>query len=281
MELDGQGVSPAASADQPEGGQGAAQGSASAVTLDPRLEGLIADSSADASAAPQGQGVVQGGMQGQTQQEPDEMGRRIQSEIDKVRAGFMGEKYQLEQRLNDLQQRVFQQQQQSGPQQNPHDYNTDFPSWFRYEQQAGIRIATEQATRASEENLRTLVAQASESQWAQAHPGVDVGGLKAFNRANGIADWNLEAGYKLMNYPTQMASVAQKASQQTINSFRQPNHQNYSQPVRGNNGSPQSPSFDFKKLVEAAAVNPSIIDALSETDQKEFWAAMERIQSGR
>jgi hypothetical protein len=108
---------------------------------------------------------------------------------------------------------------------------------------------------------------------------VDIGGLKAFNRANGIADWNLEAGYKLMNYPTQMASVAQKASQQTLNNFRQPNQQNFSQPVRGNNGGSQNPSFDFKKLVEAAAKNPSIIDALPEADQKEFWAMTNRIQS--
>lgn len=266
MELDTtQGTQPDPSA-APQGGSVPV----SAGVVDPNLTPLMTDTSADASAAVQG--AVQGGGQGQATQ-PDEITRKIQSEVDKVQAKFLAEKYQLEQRIAQIQQ-------QTQPQtpQNPHDYSTDFPNWFRWEQQQGLRATAEIAQKASMETLQNMIAQANENQWIQTHPNVDVSSLKAFNRMNGIAEWNLEAGYKLMNYPSQMATVAQTASQQTLNNFRQPTG-NFAQPVRGNNGGVQAPSFDFKKLVEAAAKNPDIIDALPEADQKEFWAAMGRLRA--
>lgn len=273
MDNNTQGVPAAASADP--AGQGATA-AASAGVVDPALQGLMSSPSADPSAAPDpAQGGAQGGAQGQPE---DLIGKRIQSEVDKVQARFLSEKYQLEQRLAQAEQRLMQPQtQQQG---NPYDYNTQFPDWFRYEQQAGIKAATEAAQKTSMETLQNMMAQAGEMQWIQQHPGVDVTAIKQFNRQNGIAEWNLDAGYKLLNFPNQIASAAQQASQQTLNQFRQPTNGSFAQPVRGNNGGMQAPSFDFKKLVEAAAKNPAIIDALPEADQKEFWAVMQRIREG-
>ena len=268
MELDTQGTIGQASA-IPEG-QGAIP-VASAGVVDP----LQPVASADPSA------VNQGGNQGAGQvTQPDEIQRKIQSEVDKVQARFLAEKYELQQQFNQLQQRIPQQP----VQQNPHDYQTDFPNWFRYEQNMSEQRTAERATRASMEGIQNMIAQANESSWIQQHPNVDIHSLKAFNRMNGIADWNLDAGYKLMNYPSQIQQVAQTASNQTAQNFRQP--QTGAQPIRPNGGQPVGqPTYKYEDLVKAVNERgEGVLKSLPQADQDEFWRVTlelnQRMKSG-
>jgi hypothetical protein len=243
---------------------------------DPLVSAGVVDPIIPASAEPSA--VNQGGNQGVVMQ-PEEIQRQIQSGVDKVQARFLAEKYELQQQLNQLQQRM-----QPQVQQNPHDYSTDFPNWFRYEQNQSEQRTAERATKASMDGIQNMIAQANESNWIQSHPNVDIHSLKAFNRMNGIADWNLEAGFKLMNYPSQIQQVAQTASNQTAQNFRQPI--TGAQPIRPNGGQPVGqPTYKYEDLVKAVSERgEGVLQSLPQADRDEFWRTThelnQRMKSG-
>lgn len=240
----------------------------SAVSADPNVA-----ASADPSNAQQG-GVQ--GANGATQ--TDDVERRIQAEADKRMSKFLGEKYQLEQQVNQLRDMQMQMMQsQIKPQTNPYDPTTQPEQYWDWKMSQMAETAAQKAQKAYEQTLTQTLSQLQEQQWIASHPNVDVQGLKYFNRMNGIPENNLEVGYKLMNYENNLLGVARNASQQTLNNFRQPQG---AQPIRGQSGagSPEA-SYDFNTMLKEAAVNPDALNKYPEKDRNEFWAVVNRMKA--
>lgn len=151
--------------------------------------------------------------------------------------------YQAQQEIERLRQSQSIPQQQNQRNQNPHDPNQDWASWLRWENQQAAEMA---AQRTREEIMGLAREQAriqQETQWAMAHPNVDINQVKAFASMRGVT--NLDDAYTLMTYPTQMASVQQQATMQTIQNYQRP--QTMATPVRGGQ-SAGTVSLSYEKL---------------------------------
>ena len=228
----------------PEGAQAQTPADGS---LSPDLQKYVADPTPNAPANPQG-AQAQGQSTPAAEAQPDPI-----KDLQRLAEQRKVELYQEQQRNYQLQQQLLEVAQRSLPQQtqpqNPHDPNADWPNWFRWESQASAKEAAREARKASREEITNLMQQAQEFQWAQSHPGVDVNALKAYARMNGFPEWNLDASYRLMNYPNQMAQVAQNTAQQAFTQFRQPQNSG-AVPVRGATGGGDGPRFSYEKLAQ-------------------------------
>ena len=144
-------------------------------------------------------------------------------------------------------------------QQNPYDPNKDWASWIRYENQAAARQAAQESAQAVRQEFQGLFQQASEQQWANAHPGTDINAVKSFAQLRGIRDLN--DAFTLMTLPNQLAQAQSQASQQAINQFRQPGPG--ATPIRGaqNMGSPIQPQLSYAKLAAAYVADPRVADS--------------------
>jgi hypothetical protein len=255
MELE-QGATPAGASAQSEGAPATASADTSGISQ------FVADPSAGGSAPVQSEG------QPQVSQSSDEQIRHLQSLKDQAEAKALAFQYQLQQMQTAQQQ--FQQPQPQAPQGNPYDYQTNFPAWQSWETQAAARLAAQESTKAVRQEFEGLVRQSQEMQWIQQHPGVDVTAVKMFNRMNGIADWNLDVGYKLMTLPQTLTQVQQQTAQQTINSFKNPTQG--AQPLRGQSGGglPQT-QFSFQKTLEAYNADPNIEETWPQGFKDAFW----------
>lgn len=180
--------------------------------------------------------------------------------------------YQLEQELERVRQEQIALAQARAPQQanqNPHDPNANWTEWLRWElDQRDERIASKSEERFMN-RLQSLAQQQAEIQWQQSHPDVDIQTIKAYARANGIADWNLELAYRDMVRGNTLQQVAQQTAQQAINQFRQP--QPGAQPLRGTGSAgPQTVGLRFEKMLDEFTKNPSIYETWPPQLQKMF-----------
>lgn len=168
----------------------------------------------------------------------------------------------------ELRQRQMAPQQPAAQEANPYDPNTNWAAWLQYENQRTVRTAIEEADRRSEARLMQLVQVAQETQWAQAHPEVDVNAVKAFARLNQIG--NLDHAYRLMTFDQQLAAAKQEAAKAAMQQFRQPTN-TPAPPIRGQAGagSPQV-GLSFEAMLKEYAVNPRVYDAWPEPIQKAF-----------
>lgn len=179
----------------------------------------------------------------------------------------LAENLRLQQELERLKSQVPQTTQ--GTQQNPYDPNKDWAGWIRFENQAAARQAAQESAQAVRNEFQGLFQQATESQWAQAHPGVDINAVKAFQQLRGIRDLN--DAFTLMTLPNQLAQAQAQTAQQTIQQFRQPN--SGAAPIRGTQGlgTPITPQLSYAKLAEAYSKNPDVEDTWPKEVQEAFW----------
>jgi hypothetical protein len=188
-----------------------------------------------ASAVPSD--VIQGGIQGVGATQPDEIQRQIQSAVDKQRAQFLAEKYQLEQRLNQLQQaqmEMLQRNQQTA--QNPFDPNTQPEQYWDWKLARQQETLLKKAEEAYDQKLMGFLNQAGERQWIEQHPNVDINQVKAFAQSRwGVINPNIQQmndAVALMNLPSTMAQVAQTQINEIFNQMKQPQG---AIPIRGAN----------------------------------------------
>ena len=179
----------------------------------------------------------------------------------------LAENLRLQQELQRLQSQAPQTPQTI--QQNPYDPNKDWASWIRFENQAAARQAAQESANAVRQEFQGLFQQASEAQWAQAHPGTDINAVKSFAQMRGIRDLN--DAFTLMTLPNQLAAAQSQASQQTINQFRQPN--SGAAPIRGTQGvnAPIQPQMSYAKLAAAYASNPDVEESWPVEVREAFW----------
>lgn len=236
--------------DATQGGQGfPSDPQGGGTTLDPSAvvspSTLDGNTSADPSASQNG--GVQGAIPINGATQPDEV-RKLQAAIDRDRAQFLSEKYQMEQRLNQMQQfQMEQMQRQTQSNQNPFDSNAQPEQYWDWKLDQKNRSLLSEAKKEYEQTLMNTLAQMGEQNWIQQHPMADPNAIRMYNRMNGIPENNLEVGWKLMNYPQNVAQVAQNVSQQTLNNFRQPN--NGAQPIRQVGGGGQ-PTLSYEVLAK-------------------------------
>lgn len=152
--------------------------------------------------------------------------------------------------------RLQQQQPQPAPAQgaNPHDPNTDWPNWIRFENKAAAQEAAMQTLQMVVQQAQQFSRQNQEAQWQQAHPNVDINSVKAFAEFKGVRE--LDDAYALMTMGQQIQGAVQQAQQTVFNQFRQP--ANPAQPLRGGMGSGAPVSLSFEKMLEAYTQNPNI-----------------------
>ena len=168
----------------------------------------------------------------------------------------------LRQQMMQLQQGMFQPQQQI-----PADpYSPEYQAMVRQQELAQLKQELLQATQQSQQQF---VQNLAEMAFIQKNPTVDIMSLKAFMRSNGIAEWNLDAGLRLMNptpaqqYQTPVAPI-------------QP--QQFNQPVQGigaiRNGVGavgQPVQLSLEKMLADYRANPAVESTWSPELQQMFW----------
>lgn len=164
----------------------------------------------------------------------------------------LAEKYALEQQMRQMQEFQMKQMQTAQPQQvqhNPFDPQIQPTQWWDWKMQDNNRRLVDEVDRRQEQRLNTMIQQANEVAWVNQHQnemtraGITVDHIKNFNRMKGIADWNLDVGWQLMNLPNTVANVARQTQQQTIQNIRQP--QTGANPIRGTSPATQTPQFSY------------------------------------
>lgn len=224
---------------------------------------FLAEPAAEPAQPPQ-----QGQVQGQPGLPPEQdSARYFQSQYNKT----LAEKYALEQRLAAIEAQRFQPQPLQAP--PAPDPQTDPAGYVAWKIDRAVESTMEKARTLQQQEMQTMLQQATEMQWANAHPGVDVNAIKMFNRANGIADWNLEVGFRMMNYPQTMANVQQRSTQAALDQFRQV--QPGAQPVRQATAGAQpgqggTVTLNYQKLAEDFARNPAVYETWPPELQKLF-----------
>lgn len=192
----------------------------------------------------------QGQVQGQVQQQTG--GEHFQSLYNREYAAKLAIQQELDRERAEKRELFGRLAPQQTVQQNPYNPETNNADYWRWEMQASAdraaSKAAQEATRATQEQFQSLIQQASEAQWVQSHPGVDVQGIKAFNRANGIAEWNLDAGLRLLNYPQASAQAAQTSAQNVLNLNRQPTVG--AVPLRGQTAGGGEVALSYEKMAE-------------------------------
>lgn len=168
--------------------------------------------------------------------------------------------YQLQQELDRIRNTQTQAPQANVQNQNPHDPNTDWAGWMRYEQQQAARLAAQETTSRLLEYAQQQARVQQEMQWQQAHPNVDINQIKGFAQMRGIQ--NLDDAYMLYSLPSQMASLQTQAVNQTLNNYRQPQQQ--ATPVRNGQSSGASVGLSYEKMAsEFQATNGRAYEAWS------------------
>jgi len=141
---------------------------------------------------------------------------------------------------------------------NPYNPQTEWPAWIKFENLAAARQASQETAQAVRQEFQGMFQQATEAQWVQAHPNVDINAVKAFMQVRRVG--NMDDAYTLMTLPNQLAQAQSQASQQAINQFRQPNLG--ATPIRGaqNMGSPIQAQLSYAKLAAAYVADPRVAD---------------------
>lgn len=246
----------------------------------------VASPQVDTSAVPSDVGGEQGAVE-PVQATPEDVQRQEQSERDRERAKWQAEVYARDQQIRQMQEMQMQylRQQQPQVQSNPYDMQTQFQDWQRFEMQNYGKQIAEETDKRFEQRLQTMLQQANETAWINQHQsemaraGITVDHIKNFNRMNGIQEWALDSGWKLMNMSSMVANVARQTQQQTINNIRQP--QTGASPIRGTSpASVNTPKWSYEVDAKEYADNnwnypkswtPERIQAFEmETDGRRF-----------
>lgn len=168
--------------------------------------------------------------------------------------------YQLQQELDRL-RNTQQAQPQVAQNQNPHDPNTDWAGWMRYEQQQAARLAAQETTSQLLQYAQQQARVQQDIQWQQSHPNVDINQIKGFAQMRGIS--NLDDAYTLYSLPSQIASVQTQAVNQTLNNFRQPTQM--ATPVRNGQSSNATVGLSYEKMAsEFQATNGRAYESWSQ-----------------
>lgn len=228
--------------------------------IDPSIQQFLADPTQQSNAQ-QGSPVPVAPSQ-PTSPDPNEAYRALQSQLDRERTQRMAYEQQLE----------FERQQRTTPQvpqANPYDPATQPAQWVQFETKMAVKAGLQEQQQMFTQQIQAAQMQSAEMAWQNAHPLVDLNSVKMFNRANGIAEWNLEAGHRLMTMGQQMAGVRTDAINQSFNQFRQGGAA--PQAVRGAQpGSPVGVSLKFEPMLAAYAANPNIYNSWAPELQKAF-----------
>ena len=169
-----------------------------------------------------------------------------------------------------LRQQLLQLQYQQPQYQAPIDpYSPEGQEYQRQQELARMRQEILQQTQqiVQQQNQQFIQGLAEQS-FIQKNPNVDLGTLKSFMQANGIASWNLEAGYKLMN-PT---PAFQQQPIPIQSQFQQPQVQNIGA-IRAGAGSVNQPiQVSFEKALADYRANPAVETTWSPEFKNLFWS---------
>lgn len=216
---------------QNEGQQIPAQG------LPAEISTIVATQTVDpATVQQQAQQGVQSQSQPATQgqqQQGDLLAYQNSQTFQQLYGQTLARAYAAEQRAKELESR-FQapmgvptngqyQQPMMQQQQPPPDPATNPAAYVKYVVDEAMRNQSQMMLSQFRQEQDMRAAAQQEMSWAAAHPQVNIYAIKDFNRANGIADWNLEAGYRLMSAPQMQQQVANQAIAQTFQQVRQQN----------------------------------------------------------
>lgn len=187
----------------------------------------------------------------------DEKARRAaQSQYNKEVAA----KLQAEQRANEMAAQLQQMQQlvsglqkPQAEQTNPHNYQEDFPAWYRWEQESLRTSIVSEVSGKTQENFSNMVRQAQDLTWQQNHPDVDVGLVKQFQQSRGIPD--IEDAYKLMTFESQLHAATAQGRADMLTQVTQPQT---ASPLSGQGGGGVPQGQAFAPLLEAYARDSSI-----------------------
>lgn len=240
----------------------------------PLSDGMIPDAS-QAQVQPPISDATQGVGQGTNGQSGNEELRGLQSAVDRSRAEQQQLQYQLsqtQQQLNEILGKFAQPQQQNT---NPYDPTTQPNEWWAFDRRAAIQEAVTISEQRVQNQFMGLIQQASENQWVQQHPNIDVNGIKAqIKMRYGIDKPSvqmIEDFHNFSNTGSQLQQVAQNASQQTAQTFRQP--QTGATPIKPNGNMPVGqPTYKYEDLVRAVnEKGEGVLNSLPQADRDEFW----------
>lgn len=231
--------------------QGAVQPDPSAAT-----QGGQENASADLSVQlqqfqPESDATSQGAVQGQDGITEEERAKRAEQSLADKR---LAENLKLQQQLSEAQRQMaeilLRQQPEAARPRNPYDAQSQPTEWWEYEKQALAEASAAKSSELVMKQLNQLASKQAEISWQQQHPDVDLAAVKAFAQMNGIAEWNLEAAYRLMKYPENLASVARVGAQNALNSQRQPQVGAVSMRGIQSSGGPGEYSLSYEKLAQ-------------------------------
>lgn len=151
-----------------------------------------------------------------------------------------------------------QQQQMAQVPDAPPDPYQDFNGYIRWNNEQVEKRALDKARGFFQTEMQNLVSTATEINFKNAHPDIDIDQLKQFNRNNGIMESALETGYKLMTMNDQIRATAKTSAENTFNQFKQTT----AQPIRGGVPPQQPMTIDTDKLVSEIARDPSLLHKL-------------------
>ena len=236
---------------------------------DPAVSQEMAQFLAEEPSAQQGQLPME------TSNQPQIDYQKQYNEIQSAYSRSQAEKKAMEQQIDLMRQQQQLLYQQMQPQQQIPDRDIDPLGYMQWQINQSQQQVLRQAEQIAEQKISNLVQQATEMQWRQTHPQVDVNAVKDFARLNGIAEWNLDGAYKLMTYPQQMQTVAQQSINKTINNFRQPQN---TIPIRSASV-PQANTYDSEKLMREVANDPSILNRMTPEFRSSFMKEVASIQN--
>jgi len=159
--------------------------------------------------------------------------------------------YQLQQRLEMLESRV--QQPQQTQQENPYDYQTQFPMWQRWENQLAARSAAVEANQALMMQLQQMAMQNTEQQWQSTHPDINIGEVKAFARMRwgvpNVTEQVLNDAYSMMTQDYQINRTRTNAVNQAFTQFK--NTSPSATSMRSGQAPPVTPQIKFADDLKA------------------------------
>lgn len=224
--------------------------------------------------------ATQGAVQGNGQSGNEEL-RGLQSVVDRSRAEQQQLQYQLAQTQNQLSELMGKIQPQQQAPTNPYDPNSQPSEWWSWDRRAAINEAVSISEQRVQNQFMGLIQQASEQSWIQQHPNIDVNGIKAQIKMRYGVDkpstQMIEDFHNFSQTGSQMQQVAQTASQQTAQNFRQP--QTGATPIKPNGGMPVGqPTYKYEDLVRAVNERgEGVLNSLPKADQDEFWRVTQEL----
>jgi hypothetical protein len=211
------------------------------------MQGDTGGSSDGAAAQVQQSQGTSDAAQGDTQKTFDPA-THFQSIADQERAQRLAE----QERADRLQQQLMEiaTARNSPPTENPHDYSTNFPAWFQFEQQKSSKQLLEEARRINREELGVMIQQANDLAWQQKHPEMDINTVRRWGQMNNVN--NLDHALTLMNLDKQKFAAAQAGYNQA---FKQTTT---TAALRSSSGVPGTVEVNFKEMAKQYANNPDI-----------------------